>query len=293
MKKQGKRILLPEGYWKEKYKKHLQDGSISESVLLDETKIWLEDRTISCEPIQYMKNLKEMVVHNCVLKEFHCVCEAENIRRMTFVETTFDKEDLSVLMHLPNLKQLSLNRMSAKGAENLCNKDSLKIFSINAVTDFSYKVLQEFQKLTILEVVDMNFYDYSFLTKLEKLTSLEIIEEGICNLDFLPSLKNLVTLCIRGEAQDESSLPQIHHLKKLKKFCYPVKDLSVYQNMPQLESIGVCKEGLENIDSLAGSNVNHVDIFSTRNKEKEKSIIEEIKKYVELTGYGIIRKNNQ
>ncbi|MCI8410800.1 MAG: hypothetical protein HFJ09_16320 [Lachnospiraceae bacterium] len=293
MKKQGKRIFLPEGYWQEKYKKYIQDGSVPETVLLNETTIWLEDQNISCEPIQYMKNLKEMVVHNCVLKEFHCVCEVENIRRMTFVETTFDKEDLSVLMHSPNLKQLSLNRMSARGAEKLYNKDSLKIFSIRTVTDFSYKELQEFQKLTILEVVDMNFYDYTFLTKMEKLTSLEIIEEGICNLDFLPSLKNLVTLCIRGEAQDESSLPQIRHLKKLKKFCYPVKDLSVYQNMTQLKSIGVCKEGLENIGSLAGSNVNYVNIFSTRNKEEEKSIIEEIKKYVKLTGYGIIQKSNQ
>ena len=63
------------------------------------------------------------------------------------------------------------------------------------------------------------------------------------------------------------------------------------QEYASIGAIGVCKEGLENISSLAGSNVNYVNIFSTKNKEKEKSIIEEIKKYVELIGYGVIWKN--
>lgn len=286
MKKQEKRVFLPEGFWQEKYKKELQDGSVPESVLLNQKSLWLKDQTISCEPIRYMKNLKELVVHNCVLEEFHCVCEAENIKKMTFVGSTFDKEDLSVLIHCKYLKMLRLNCMSAKGAEKLCNMDSLKGFSIRAVTDFSYIELQEFHKLTILEVEGMNFHDYSFLTKMEKLTSLEIKEEGIRNLDFLPSLKNLVTFRMDDAAQDEESLPQIQCLKKLKEFSYPVKDLSVYQNLPKLKRIGVCNEGLQNIDSLAGSNVNVVQVLSVRSDEEMKNIIKEIKQYVELLSYG-------
>lgn len=245
-------ISLPAGFWQERYK----NKAIAKQVLDKEKSMLLAGKTVDCALFGQMDNLKELIFHDCRLEHLEGIAKAQQLKRLIFAGCTFDGEDLSALSQAPALKELSLNVMDASGLAALAGLGTLRSLSIREITGVELEKLADFGKLQELSIEKMGLHDGGFLKELKNLKKLDLHWQVMDNLDFLPALTKLTEFNLSAPAADEEGLAAVSGLKKLKEFVYPVRDLKVYANHPNLEKVGMAPGGVQGFEAFAGSKVN-------------------------------------
>lgn len=245
-------IPLPAGFWQERYK----NKSVAKQVLDKEKSLLIIKKTVDCALFGQMDNLKELILHDCRLEHLEGIAEAQQLKKLIFARCTFDGEDLSALSQAPALKELSLNVMDASGLASLAGLGTLRSLSIREITGMELEKLGDFGKLQELSIEGMGLHDGDFLKELRNLKKLDLHWQVMDNLDFLPALAKLTEFHLAAPAADEKGLAAVSELKKLKEFVYPVRDLKVYANHPNLVTVGMAPGGVQGFEAFAGSKVN-------------------------------------
>lgn len=251
-----------------------------------EKKMLLKGEDIDCKPFAYMENLKELILHQCHLKNAGAMAKAPQLKKLFLVECRLEGESLSVFSKAPNLKELSLNIMSAKGLMQLSELKTLKRLHLRSVTDFELKDLTAFQGIEELNIEDMELHDGAFLGELKNLKRLDLGRHTLENLDFLRSLTKLMTFHLAKAAEDEDGLSAVGTLVKLKEFIYPVKNLSIYKNHPALNKIGMAPGVFLGFEAFEGSKVNGFTILGNVTDEEREEIKRQMERYVKIYSYG-------
>ncbi len=186
----------------------------------------------------------------------------------------------SDISYLYNLKELEI--LSLKISEDE-NEDELKRLlggnktyqPLPNITEFSYEgVLTDEIRAFILSMPNLEALylrghlstDLNFLSGLTKLKELDITfdcEARVENLNFLLGLKKLTSFEMNATINDEISLVEVLKLKKLKKFCCPVNDISVYTNNPKLKEVGILGRDNVDISILVDTQCEKIHVFST------------------------------
>lgn len=275
-------IVLPEGFWRQYYK---QD-SVPLDCLAQEKRMLIKEQDVDCKPFAHMENLKELIFHNCHLKNAGAIAKAPQLKNLIFVECSFDGEQLSALAQAPNLKELSLNVMSGEGLTELSGSKTLKSLHLRKVTDFELRELAAFTGLQELGIEDMELHDGTFLEKLKNLKKLNLNSHTMDDLDFLRSLIKLTEFRLERPAKNEDGLSEVRTLVKLKEFMYPVKDLSIYKGHPSLEAIGMAVGVTQGFEAFEGSKVNSFTILGKVTDEERKETKRQMERYVKIYSYG-------
>lgn len=275
-------IMLPEGFWRQHYKQ----GSVPLDLLVKEKKMWIKEQDVDCKPFAHMENLKELIFHQCHLKDVGAIAKAPQLKELIFVECSFDREQLSALAQAPNLKELSLNIMGAKGLTELNGLKTLKSLRLRKVTDFELQELAAFTGLQELGIEDMELHNGAFLGKLKNLKKLDLNRHTMDDLDFLKSLTKLTEFRLARPAENEDGLSEVGSLVKLKEFIYPVKDMSIYKGHPALEKIGIAAGVTQGFDAFEGSRVNSFTILGNVTDEERQETKRQMEKYVKIYSYG-------
>lgn len=290
-KENEKLIALPDEFWKEQYKAVSAMGengsaSVPLSCLVKEKKMWIREQELSCEPIAYMENVKELIFHDCKIENLHCIAQAPQLQKLIFARCTFCKEDLSVLSAAPKLKELSINVMDGAGLSALKDIKTLKCLNIRKITGVDEKTLSGFTKLQELSIEDMDIHDASFIGNMVGMKKLELGRLQLNDLDFLKNLKKLTEFELAMNAADETGLSALGSLTKLKSFIYPVRDLSIYKGHPSLIKVGFAKDVDKGFEVFAGSPVNSFTVIGTMDDNHGEQIRKEMEKYVNISSYG-------
>lgn len=275
-------IVLPEGFWRQYYK---QD-SVPLDCLAQEKRMLIKEQDVDCKPFAHMENLKELIFHNCHLKNAGAIAKAPQLKNLIFVECSFDGEQLSALAQAPSLKELSLNIMSGEGLTELSGSKTLKSLRLRKVTDFELQELAAFTGIQELGIEAMELHDGAFLEKLKNLKKLDLNRHTMDNLDFLRSLTKLTEFRLASPAENEDGLSEVRTLVKLKEFIYPVKDLSIYKGHPTLEKIGMAAGVTQGFEAFEGSKVNGFTIFGNVTDEERKETKRQMERYVKIYSYG-------
>lgn len=275
-------IALPEGFWRQHYK---QD-SVPLDRLVKEKKMWIKKQDVDCKLFAHMENLKELIFHQCHLRNAGAIAKAPQLKNLIFVECSFDGEQLSALAQAPNLKELSLNIMSVEGLAELKGIKTLKSLRLRNVTDFELQELAAFTGLQELGIEAMELHDGKFLGKLKNLKKLELNRHTMDNLDFLGSLTKLTEFHLAGPAKNEDGLSEVRALVKLKEFIYPVKDLSIYKGHPTLEKVGIAVGVVQGFEAFEGSKVNGFTILGNVTDEEREEAKRQMERYVKIYSYG-------
>lgn len=275
-------IALPEGFWRQ----HYQQDSVPLDRLVKEKRMWIKEQNVDCKPFAYMENLKELIFHQCHLKNAGAIAKAPQLKNLIFVECSFDGEQLSALAQASNLKELSLNIMSAEGLTELKGIKTLKSLRLRKVTDFELQELAAFTGLQELGIEAMELHDGTFLGRLKNLKKLDLNHHAMENLDFLKGLKKLTEFRLASPAENEAGLSEVRGLVKLKEFIYPAKDLSIYKGHPSLEKIGIAAGVAQGFDAFEGSKVNSFTILGNVTAEDREETKRQMERYVKIYSYG-------
>lgn len=275
-------IALPEGFWRQRYK---QD-SVPLDRLVQEKKMLIKEQEVDCKPFAHMENLKELIFHQCHLKNADAIAKAPQLKELIFAECSFEGEQLSALAQAPNLKELGLNVMSAEGLAELKGIKTLKSLQVRKVTDFDLQELAAFTGLQELSIEDMELHDGTFLGNLKNLKKLDLNYHTMDNLDFLRSLKKLTEFRLACSAENEDGLSEVRALVKLKEFIYPVKDLAIYRGHPALEEIGMAAGVTQGFEAFEDSKVDGFTVLGNVTDEELEETRQQMEKYVKIYSYG-------
>lgn len=284
-------LLLPEGFWQQYYRQKLvkneqEETRVPISCLKNEKRMLIKEESIDCTPFKYMENLRELILHDCHLKNVSAIAKVPQLKKLIFARCTLDGEDLSALSNAPALKELSVNVMSGEGLLALQENNTLRSISLRSVKDFQVADLGAFTKLQELRLEDMDVYDSTFIGKLKNLKKLDLHRHTIDNLDFLKNLKKLTAFHLSKPAENEEGLSAVRELSKLKEFIYPVKDLSIYKGHLMLENVGMAKGVMKGFDVFSGSKVQGFTVCGKVSKEELEKIADKMEKYMKLYSYG-------
>lgn len=284
-------VVLPENYWREHFKSDEVEIEKLESV----SKLFVSkgEMNISFAPIAYMKNLKELVVHNCNISDFNSVSKAQELKKIVFINCTFDYSELLNLEKLEKLQELTLGRMSLDNLKFLSKLISLKSLSLLHLPNINCEQLSDLTNIEILDLTGMNFESLEFLKTYQKLKELKIQRMKVSNLEFLEYLKSLTSFSLREKAKDEKGLRFIKELKHLKEFEYPVTDVSVYLENEKLEKIGLASKKIKNAKKLKGTQISSVIVCNAENEKQAQKIIKEVEKYIDLRSSGFSMMMNK
>lgn len=293
-------IEITDDFWRERYSEHIIKNEKGIDCLLTtvfesetgEFRIVRQNRIteISCKPFLYLENVIEVVLHDAVLRDFDCLCQMKNLKKLFLVNCKIQDSDISKLSSLPKLKELHLmNTGTSASIGKLSEMKSLKILSLGRLENFDESVLGNFTNITDLDISDLDYKDCSFLSKLTKLENLILQKKEIDNLDFLNSLGKLKFFQLLIPAKNESGLAALKNMDKLQEFRYPVKDLTVYQGLKNIKCIGLSEENNGRYDVFEGSSVNSFFLISSSMdniKTKSKEVHDKLSNYVKAPGYG-------
>lgn len=290
----GSLAEIADDYWKTQYSKKLTvtDGKtfIDKGILSGEKKLYIKGKDLSLDIVRYMNNLKEVILHDCKIRDISGLANAPEITKIIFANCELVNCSLDELASSPKLKELSLNVMSGKGLEQLSGIKTLKEVSIREVKDIDAKSLAVFVNLQKLNIEKMNITDAGFVSNMKGLKILNLKSEELDNLDFLPSLTKLSEFTLQRKAKDEKGLLAINNLTKLGSFIYPVTDINVYKDCKSLTSVGFAPEvkNLDNFEVFEGSNVTSFTVCGTTDKNDAEVIFTKIGKYTKICSYGSI-----
>ena len=261
-----KTIELKDDYWIEYFEKK----SITTAELAkEEGEFWVEEEDVSCEPLAYLGNPKEVTFIDNTVRDFHYLGQNARVKYISLCRTTLEDGDLSVLKGCTALKEIELIELSdLSGVEALASLPNLtKLYYAGDLTEQIRSLILSLPHLTSLKLDDLDTNsDLSFISTMQNLVELEVClndNTKLKNLDFLPALKNLTIFRSNTYAEDEKALKSVLQLKKLKEFRYPVSDLEVYRGNTKLTFMGVY--GKENLDvsPLAETKCKEVYLFET------------------------------
>lgn len=119
-------IALPAGFWQERYKAEC----VPASRFAKEKTLFLKGKTVDCTLFRYTENLKELILHNCLLENAEYMTKAPQLKRLFLVNCTWEGESLAVLAEAQQLKELSVNEMCAEGLPALQKSKTLKNLSL-------------------------------------------------------------------------------------------------------------------------------------------------------------------
>ncbi len=275
-------IALPEGVWRKRYGKSL----VSVQVLAKEKQMLLQKEEVDCAPFAYMENMKELILHDCRLKNLDALAKMPQLKKLIFARCVIEGEGLSVLSEAPNLKELGLNIMSGAGLMGISRSKTLKSLQVRALTDIAVEDLAVFSSLQELCVEKMGLRDAAFIRDMKNLKKLDLWDSELMNLDFLKNLKKLTTFHLKKRAESEEGLSAVRELTKLKEFIYPVKDISIYEGHKTLESVGMAADVAEGFEAFAGSKVNSFVLFGGATETQTEAIRRQMEKYVKLYSWG-------
>lgn len=276
-------IALPEGFWRQ----HYQQDSVPLDRLVKEKRMWIKEQDIDCKPFAHMENLKELIFHQCHLRNADAIAKAPQLKELIFVECRFDGAQLSALAQAPNLKELSLNIMSAEELTDLKEIKTLKILRLRKVTNFDLSELAAFTGLQELGIEGMELHDGAFLGKLKNLKKLDLNRHTMNNLNFLKNLTKLTEFHLASPAANEEGLSDLKTLVKLKEFIYPVKDLSIYKGHPTLEKAGIAAGVSQGFEAFEDSKVNGFTILGNVTDEEREEMKRQMEQYVKIHSYGV------
>ena len=276
-------IALPEGFWQERYKQSV----VPVSRLEKEKKMLLKNKEIDCTPFAYMENMKELILHDCHLKNLSAIARMPQLKSLVFVRCTFDGEQLSAFADAPSLKELSLNVMSGAGLAGLSGLKSLKSLRIRALTDVRIEELSAFTAIQELCIEDMGLRDASFIGGLNNLKKLDLCGSELMDLDFLKNLTKLTEFNLTKPAEREDGLSAVSELTKLKEFIYPVRDISIYKGQGTLERVGMAASVTEGFEVFAGSKVESFTLLGDVADGQPERIKQQMEKYVKIRSWGV------
>lgn len=285
-------VEVTDNYWKEFYAKKIieQDEKtyIDRAVLSGEKRVLIKAKELSLDIFQYMDNLKEVILHDCKVKNVSGLAKAPELTKLIFARCEMIDCDLAELVEAPKLKILSLNVMSGKGLEKLSTINTLKELNVRAVTDIDEKTIASFVKIQNLSIETMDITDVSFLSNMKGLKILNLYSLAVDNLDFLSSLSKLSEFTLREKAKDETGLVAIKNLSKLTSFIYPVTDITLYKDCMKLESVGFAPEvkHRDNFDVFEGSNIHSFTVCGKAEMHELKAIATKMEKYTFIQSYG-------
>lgn len=288
-------IVLPDDFWKQKYGK----DSIEVPALQKEKMLWITKKdknvpgliTVSFKPIEYMTNLRELIIHDTKIEDFEAIMGAQNLQELFLIGCDFTPDKLEILAKLPRLKNLHIGKMDKiTSIKCLEQSDSIKELGLIKMTSLKEEGLCYNKKIQTLELENLGIDDYSFLTKYKNLKEVEIEEEKVKDLNFLHEMKKLVSFKMENKAMQEEGLVALKDIKKLKSFKYPVTDSSVYEGCHELEEIGIDAKGTFQFEVFKDSKLRSVMVYHADGEEEVENIVDEIKKYVKITCYGYTTK---
>lgn len=275
-------ILLPEGFWQERYKR----SCVSVGVLEKEKKMLLQKKEPDCTPFADMLNLKELILHDCRLFNPEAFARMPQLKRLILAGCTFEGGDLSALSGAPALKELGLNVMSGAGLAQLGGLKPLKCLQVRALTDFNVGDLASFKSLQELRIEKMGLRDAAFLGGMKHLKKLDLWDSELADLDFLKELRALAEFHLTRPAENEDGLSSVSGLSKLKEFIYPVRNLAVYRGNSTLRHVGMAAGITEGFEVFAGSGVNSFTLIGAVAEGEPERVKEQMEKYVEIWSWG-------
>ena len=277
-------IDLPEVFWRE----YFETDKVALSVIKKTKNLWIAkvDNTVSLEPLTYMDELKELIIHNCSLTDFEKISGAKELKKMVMVNCTFDYEKLEELAKLPKFNQLTLRMMPIKDIAVLAESKSLKQLRLLEMNELDISKLGYFAKLHELELDEIDLDSFEFLNGFKALKVLEIKDMEIPNLDFLQFLNKLTRFKVEYRAQNEEGLKYIKDMKNLKEFDYPVGDMELFKGCEKLTTIGIYAPEFKNPQAVKDSNIYSVMVYDANCEEEVESIVDSLKEYVRITCYG-------
>lgn len=285
-----KKIKLTDEYWKQYYNELLtNDNKISIGFLKKETSLFIIGEKLSLNPLMYMTNLKELILHDCIITDFSFVSKAKNLRKIYLVNCKFNKEELSSLSNLSKLSVLSLNCMEINSIGSLSVLKSLKELSLRKIDNFNTDEIALFKNLKNLSIDDLDIKNFDFLNYLKKLKELAIKNIKVNNLNYLKNLKNLKSFVLNEKAEDESDISLITGLKKIGEFQYPVSNMEFYKASKYLKTIGIDARNIYNIEMLKDTNINNVIIYNSLSEEEALEIVSKIQEYITLYSYKAVK----
>lgn len=275
-------ILLPEGFWQERYKR----SSVSVGVLEKEKKMLLQKKELDCTPFAYMSNLKELILHDCRLTNPDALARMPQLKRLIFAGCSFEGGDLSALSGAPALKELGLNVMSGAGLAQLAGMESLKCLQVRALTDFEAGNLASFTALQELRIEKMGLRDAAFLGGMKHLKKLDLWDSELADLDFLKKLRSLTEFHLTRPAENEDGLSAVSGMSRLRDFIYPVRNLAVYQGNGTLRHVGMAAGVTEGFGVFEGSGVDSFTLIGAVAEGEPERVREQMEKYVKILSWG-------
>lgn len=277
---------LPEIFWRSEYKA----DKVPVSTLQKTTKLFIskkEEMTLSLTPLTHMSKLRELIIHSCTITDFECICHAAELKTLYLVDCTFDYNDLNLLTKLPKLNHLHLGKMPLTDISCLAQIKSLKRLGLRKLPNLDTSQLTLLNKMQELELEDITLDNLDFLNTYKGLKVLQLKDVNVPDLNFLQYLKKLTRFIYEEKAADETGLQYLPSLTKLKKFSYPVADMTLYEGCEGLDEIGIDAIGFQHPEVLENSKITGVSVYTARSAEEADAIINSIEKYVKLYSYSI------
>lgn len=279
--------MLPEGFWTKRYAGKLQDeNKIPVGVLATEKRLLIKDEQISCRPLAHMINLKELILHDCVVTDFSVLAKLPQLQKLILVGCTLEDGSLSMLKNAPALKHLGLRRMNGTGLETLSGIKTLKSLYLSEMEGVCAEDIGSFVSLQELELEKNMFSGWDFLSGMKNLKILNLHDEPLPDLEFLKNLKKLTEFELYRNADQEEGLRYLPELKKLKRFLYPVKEIKVYEGCGSLEEIGFAPEVRSGFEVLSGTKVHSFTVCGKIENEELEYIADEVRKVISLSSFG-------
>jgi gamma-glutamylcyclotransferase (GGCT)/AIG2-like uncharacterized protein YtfP/Leucine-rich repeat (LRR) protein len=227
-----------------------------------------------------MRNLRKIL--DISEKEF---ADLHNLKKLdTYLRDEYEKEFPLEICQLTNLEELDIYGEFKELPKEFCNLQNLKKLSIGDFETFPIEIC----KLTNLEGLDIDGEFTKLPKEFSNLQNLKELDIDLNKLKELPfeicKLTNLEMLDIRG---DFSKLPkEFSNLQNLKRIriCSNVKEISILQQLPNLESLEIFPNenkaydisitNLTNLKRLEIGEFKNVEISNLKSLQKLRPSIE-------------------
>ncbi len=246
-----------------------------------------KEQVIDFAQVDDVESIKELILHNCTVINFSCITAAKALKSIALVDCNVTSEDLGCLKELEKLKIISLNVMRLDNILCLADISSLKELSLRRIEGIDYGELEHFSKLQVLSIQETEISSFDFMKGMKNIKVLELDKVSVGSLNFLCDLPKLKEFTMRYRADDEKALECISNMKYLQRFQYPVPDMSIYQECPKIQSIGVDSSRVQSFSALSGNEtITDVMFYHLDSKKQYEEQLAEINKYLNLSSYG-------
>ena len=268
---------------------------------LKELSICFRGESISLKPLQHLKNIERLnltIAWNAEIEDFDAVAAMTELTELHLDYEKLESQQLTILNQLPKLIEVSLYNIDLRNIGSLASSKTIRSLRLGFITNIDTNGLAGFTELQELDIFEVKLENVEFLKNMKNLEILCLDRTPIDNLDFLEYTTQLKEFEMEYKAKDESGLRFLPDLKKIKVLKYPVADLSLYDGLEELRSIGVdvrnvCNfEYLKNISMYLDENSGyekekqfHVTLYDVKSEEEAEQIFSEIEKYIKIS-YG-------